>query len=284
MKLKILLASFGLVLMMVLGDSFSHYSYSNAGGAPVSGGKGFTGATFDGRTCNTSGCHAGGIVGAETASITSNVPTAGYTPGSTYTITGTLNTTSVKGGFQMTCLNSTGTLMGTLIATNTTETLLVGSSKYITHKAAGNVITGGTKSWSFDWTAPAAGSGSVTFNGAFNSTNSNGNTSGDVIVTASLAIAEDPGTTGLATLLVPAGDVSIYPVPAKGSVAIATNCTSDMSLVQLIDMSGKTISSYSPVTGPGLKQLSLENVPAGLYFVVVNDGNLKKVEKLVIAE
>ncbi|MBC7412670.1 MAG: T9SS type A sorting domain-containing protein, partial [Bacteroidia bacterium] len=46
----------------------------------------------------------------------------------------------------------------------------------------------GTKSWSFDWTAPATNIGSVTFYGAFNGSNNNGSSTGDIIYTTTLVV------------------------------------------------------------------------------------------------
>jgi hypothetical protein len=174
----------GVLFFIISSISFNNaHSYST--GAP--GAK--TGSPGDGATCTN--CHSG-TASPQTNWITSNVPASGYVPGTTYTFTATATFTGcTKFGFEISPQNASGTLLGTLIATNTTETQLIASSKYITHTSGGtSVVTTGTKSWSFDWTAPIAGTGAVTFYGAFNATNSSGTNSGDNIYNSNLIVAE----------------------------------------------------------------------------------------------
>src|SRR6185436_7418712 len=99
----------------------------------------------------------------------------------------------------------TGILLGTLIITNTVETQLVGANKYVTHKFAGTSGSG-SRTWNFNWTAPVAGTGNVTFYGAFNCANNSGNSAGDTIYKSTLVVSEctvlaQPGTiTGNSTV------------------------------------------------------------------------------------
>jgi hypothetical protein len=128
-------------------------------------------------------CHSGTAT-AVTGWITSNIPAAGYTAGQTYTITATV-TSAGKGifGFEVSPQTTAGVMKGTLVVTNTTTTKLVGSSKYITHAAGGtapSAVGSGTRSWTFNWIAPAAGTGAVTFYGSFLGGNNNGTESGDL--------------------------------------------------------------------------------------------------------
>ena len=104
---------------------------------------------------NCTDCHSGTAT-TVTGWITSNIPASGYVPGTTYTITGTV-TSSGKTifGFEISPQNPNGVLVGSLTITNTTATKIV-SSKYVTHTQAGTAGTN-TKSWSFNWTAPATG-------------------------------------------------------------------------------------------------------------------------------
>lgn len=123
-------------------------------GSPASN----TGSPADGTTCAES-CHGGSAV-TQAGLITSNIPTAGYTPGTTYTITATISGTGKK-GFQVSPQNISGTLLGSLIAGSGNK--IVGT-KYVTHSSA---KTTATATWTFQWIAPAAGTGEVTFYGAF---------------------------------------------------------------------------------------------------------------------
>jgi hypothetical protein len=131
--------------------------------------------------------------------ITSNIPASGYVPGNTYNITATATRAGhVRFGFEVSPQSPTGVLLGTLIVTNTTETQLVGANKYITHKLAGTTGSG-SKTWNFNWTAPVAGTGNVTFYGAFNCANNSGTSAGDTIFKSTLLVSEcavlaQPGT------------------------------------------------------------------------------------------
>lgn len=69
----------------------------------------------------------------------------------------------------------------------------------IMHTVAGtkNGQKGGAD-WEFDWTAPAAGSGTVNFYVAGNAANGNGNNQGDLIYTSSMTLDEAPSRPALA--------------------------------------------------------------------------------------
>ncbi len=137
---------------------------------------------------NCTDCHSGSAV-TVVGLITSNVPAAGYTPGTTYTITGTAtNPGGSRFGFEISPQSSTGALVGALIITDATNTRLV-SSKYVNHTSTGSSGSG-TKSWSFNWTAPATGVGSVTFYGSFLYANNNGSSSGDATKVSTLVIPQ----------------------------------------------------------------------------------------------
>lgn len=138
------------------------------------------------RTCATSGCHSGTAVTNSAAIITSNIPSTGYVPGTTYTFTATVNKPGyVRFGFQASPQDSVGNYKGTMIVTNTTKTKITGT-KYITHTQSGN----NQSSWSWNWTAPALGSGQVKMSGALMAANNNGGTSGDSVYRVSVTLNE----------------------------------------------------------------------------------------------
>jgi hypothetical protein len=141
-------------------------------------------------SANCTSCHSGSAY-TRNGWITSNIPSSGYVPNTTYTITATaVCPTRTKFGFEISPQNSLGTKLGTLIVTNSAQTKLVGSSKYITHTTGGNTGTNGTKTWTFDWTAPAVNSGQVTFYGSFLGANNNGSSSGDSTFITTYSVSE----------------------------------------------------------------------------------------------
>ncbi len=126
-------------------------------GAPSDG---RTGSPGDGgKTCATSGCHSG-TAQSVTGILSSNIPVEGYTPGSTYTITVTVDQSGNK-GFIVSPQKTDGALVGSLTAGTGNQRV---GGKYITHTQP---ISNASATWSFTWTAPAAGTGSVDFYGAF---------------------------------------------------------------------------------------------------------------------
>lgn len=159
-----------------------------SGGSP--GAK--SGSPADGGNCTA--CHAG--TATEVSGwIASTVDAAGYIPGETYTITAT-GTHSGVGifGFELTAENASDMKRGIFTISNDSETKLCNSDAAVTHTSGGTTADGDTKSWSVDWTAPAAGSGDITFYAAFNAANNNRASSGDVIYTSALTVSEKSST------------------------------------------------------------------------------------------
>ena len=155
-------------------------------------------------SANCTNCHSGTatIPAISVANITTNIPPAGYTPGATYTVTATVNYAGrTRFGFEVSPQNASGNKLGTLINTGN-QTKLVGSGKYVTQTQAGNSGTG-TKSWTFNWTAPAAGTGTVTFYGALMAANNNGGTSGDITYKVQKSITETSPCSTIATIVSP---------------------------------------------------------------------------------
>jgi len=172
-----------LLSILIIPSALVLYSYSS--GSP--GGK--TGSTGDGGTTCTQ-CHAGTAT-SQSNWITTDIPVDGYTAGETYTITVTgTHSGVVKMGFELTAENTSGTKKGNWTITDATRTKFANANTAVTHTSAGNVPSGNTNTWSADWTAPTAGTGTIKFNAAINAANGNGNTSGDQIYTTSLTVSE----------------------------------------------------------------------------------------------
>jgi len=134
---------------------FSSYTLMYPTGAPAAK----TGSPGDGSNCTS--CH-GGTATTTPNCITTTIPVSGYVAGQVYAITATNPLTgSGKYGFEVSPQNVAGTQLGTLAAGSGSQ--LVGGTKYVTHTNANS----STKVWTFNWTAPAAGTGPVTFYAAF---------------------------------------------------------------------------------------------------------------------
>ena len=149
------------ILGSIIAIAILFYPQSTIGkltGSP--GGK--TGSTMDNSDCTS--CHNVQGTTVSTTNITSNIPSDGYIPGNTYTITANLVNAGGPNGFEITCEeNTSNTKTGILFNTNPSATQLVNNGNAITHTTAGNSLN----TWSFDWEAPSIGTGDITFYGAF---------------------------------------------------------------------------------------------------------------------
>jgi hypothetical protein len=172
MKTSFIVVTCLTVALLSIGTANLH---SRSNGAPA----GYANDPSGGSATCTS-CHSGtaSTPSSSVVSISSNIPANGYVPGATYTVTATVNYPSFsRFGFELSPQFSTGAYAGTMINTSA-ETQIV-STKYITHTSSG--ISGtGTKSWSFNWIAPAQGSGTISFYASFLASNSSNSTSGDI--------------------------------------------------------------------------------------------------------
>lgn len=234
---------------------------------------GHSGSPNDGKNCTA--CHLG-TSEAKTNIITSDIPANGYVPGSTYTITVTLNNTgTTRFGFQLSPQNNAGAMLGTW-GPNTTETQVI-ASKYATHKLIG---TNGTdmKTWNLQWTAPAAGTGDVTFYGAFNISNADNNTTGDKIWTSSMTVAEQGGNS-----LKAAGVMLMKAFISGNDLAIEWNeASNESAIVSLIDMQGKAVATWNIEDRLTSFRSALPSLEAGVYLVRVDSEGIRGSQKVLI--
>lgn len=147
-------------------------------------------------TCATSGCHDTNPAAVTTLIGFDTAPTGrltnGYTPGTTYNLFVNVNALPANGstprnGFQVTVLDGSNNAAGTLNLTNPTLTTLTSASsrQYVGHNNANS-----TAAWTFQWVAPAIGTGDVTFYVTANISNNNFSDSGDKIYTQTFTFFE----------------------------------------------------------------------------------------------
>lgn len=275
---KIIYLYFIGVSAVIVYDSISRSAYSYSTGADP----GHCGAPNDGyETCTH--CHSDYAEMPLPGLITSNVPLSGYVPGTTYTITAGISRPGhLKFGFQVSPQDSSGNLMGTLINTST-ETQLVGAfGQYITHTASGN-SGAGSKFWSFDWMSPVAGTGPVTFYGAFNVTNGNNDPTGDSIFVFTLIINEN---TNSVEEFFNDAYVSVYPNPINKKTVLSFYLNQSEQLkIKVLDIYGnicKTIESEQYVAGANRVFLCMDGLSAGIYFIHITGHEHHTIKKLIV--
>jgi hypothetical protein len=226
-----------------------------------------------GQTANCTNCHSGTInSGVATRSITSTVPASGYISGTTYTITGTISQVGItKFGFEITAeKDSDNSKVGTISITDGTNTKSLGGTS-VTHKNVGTTGAG-SNTWSFDWVAPAVGTGDVTFYGAFNATNGTGtgqgNNTGDNVYTATPLSISEAITNSLAEQS-NVVSTTIFPNPVKTTFEVSTNETIDNVVVY--NITGKRMKDLKQT----VNKFDATDLPSGIYFVqIISEGNL----------
>lgn len=253
--------------------------HTNPSGAPAAA----AGAPADGGlssgTCARGGCHSGTAT-EQAGMITSDIPVSGYVPGQTYTVTASVTAANkVRFGFQVSPQTNAGALQGQLVVTNATETKLVGT-KYITHKTAGNGGTG-SRSWSFNWIAPTAGTGQVTFYGALMAANNNGGDSGDDVYRSTLTVDEAIGNAVGEVNKKP--EISLFPNPSNGNFVIGANGFNGDVTVTIFSIDGKLIYTVSENIENNKLNFNLKDkLQAGMYVAVVKAGSAEKTLKFIV--
>jgi hypothetical protein len=157
------------------------------------------------------------------------------------------------------------------------------SSKNITHKIADS-----TRTWSFDWIAPAKGKGSITFYGNFNAANGDGSDNGDKIYSSSLTVPE-MATSGVETASTFTANFTVYPsiVSEERTInyhfAVSKTATINISLT---DITGKTVQVLEAGTldvGFHQQQVQLSgNIQSGIYFVHVTGVDAPMIQKIIV--
>jgi len=219
----------------------------------------YSGSPGDGgATCTA--CHSGGSFGA-VAQITTNIPGTGFIYGDTYEITVTATSSATKHGFQLTTEDLSDTKVGTYTAG--TGNQIVNSGSHMTHTQAGNQQT----SWTFDWTAPTtAEGGEITFYASVNATDSQNNTSGDEVVTASRSFSVNSIGIDENELIT----FSVYPNPTTDYLSLQY----DESTLQNADLvitnyNGQVVFNSNTLTD----RIDVSNLNSGVYILQITSEN-----------
>jgi hypothetical protein len=249
---------------------------------------GHTGSPFDGMTCNTNGCHNSNPLQSAKPWITSNVPVAGYTQDSIYTFKAkAVYSGFTSFGFQISPQTAAGGRLGSLIVTNATTTQIQAQSglQYIEQTGNGYL---GTDSlvWSFQWKAPAKGTGAVTFYGCFNCGNGNSSAAGTYVFPATLTVQES-ATDGISNIVPVNTSFSVFPNPAKEQINIAYSLKNAANVeVNMFSMDGRKVSTLlnSMVSeGNHTQNVMLPaNVSRGIYLIQLTSNGQSTVQRIVV--
>lgn len=273
-KTLTLLTALFVCFLIVYDAPYSHVN-SNDDGAPA----GRTGSPGDNSTCfnNCHGNSPGNGNQNEVTTINHDIPLDGYIPGTTYNVSVECvgNGTS-SFGFSLTCEDGAGDNVGTLI--NGTGTQTNGSGNYVTHLSNTGGI--GSKTWNFQWTAPSAGTGSVTFYSASIYGNGNNSNSGDFMVLAENGAVENVGA---GILEVTEGEIGLFPNPASTEVSFGSRPVDEPIGFEIYDLSGKLVQQGGFEAGdmPTI-ELDRASMVGGMYLLKLSDDRTELIQKFLV--
>ena len=235
-----------------------------------------------GTTCNTSGCHTGGAVnsGPGSVAITTDIPGAGYTAGSQYSINVTVNAGGANGnafGFACSAAKDGTTTPTSGFSAVDGTTLAKSGGAYMVHSTAASG-SGGADSHTFTvhWTAPASGTGTVKFFAAGNSANGNGQSTGDQIYNATITVPEAPGAGNTDAVI-----DAFRPFPNPATEQVTLNVPDQLleGSVRVLDMTGKTVFNAQVLS----QQLSIDLTAftQGAYIVEIQKDGKSYTSRLV---
>lgn len=257
-KFTFLYSAFGLLALAFL------FLNSSGGVANVQG-LDRTGSPLSGNPCSQ--CHSGGSFSAA-ADLTINDAqgnvVSSYIPGETYVLTYEISASGASSyGMQAVALLSDNSNAGNLSNTSSNARVsLLNNIRYLEQNASSssNIFTA-------EWTAPAAGSGSVNFYGSALAANGNSTSSGDQYVnipTQTLAEAASSNSTTLAGLQ----QAQLLPnrVQDELRLRLALSDVQDLQM-RIIDMSGRVwrTEQLGRVQGQQDQSWTVGDLPQGWY-------------------
>lgn len=219
-----------------------------------------------GRTTGTGcqGCHAGA---GGTTSLTTNIPAAGITPGTTYTCTLTV-ASSGRSLFGCDLAVVAGAVKkGTLAAIGNRCQV---STNEITHQLNGGAVANSCD-FTFNWTAPASLSTGVTFHWSGLAANGNGRDTGDLTDVSSATFALAPN----AAQEVAEENFQIYPNPSTESVTIKRANSEKSEILQVFNLEGQLVYHTTITAGTTTFTFETASFSKGMYIVKYGDYSQK---------
>jgi hypothetical protein len=288
MKKKLLFSIAGAFVLAITLSTFIESRSLTPPPTARSGGPGDISGTTTHRNCASS-CHTthGTIVKA--GWITSDVPASGYLPGQTYNITVSISSPAVRFGFTASCQDVAGNFKGTLVMNDSTWVVTDAGKSWIFQRDSTNAVASGLihsigyagtgldpnfKSWTFGWTAPASGTGTLTFYSSMVAGDGNAAATNDSVFNSSLEIIEDP-TAGINNISF--DQISLYPNPTLGQFHL--NNLPYSSRIEIYNVAGQMV--YNTINNEPTLYVNINDQAPGIYFVKIMNANNQKVLKLL---
>ncbi len=176
----------------------------------------------------------------------------------------------------MTGEDKLGSKKGTFNISDAVQTKLANNNQSVTHTSSGLTPSGTSKSWSFNWTAPEAGSGEITFFAALNAADGNNRTSGDVIYISKLSLNENTSS-GVHGLHLDENIFKVYQTLDPNTLIVDfSEQDQDLRSIRIFDMTGKMLVSRNVSGfGQGPESLNIQDLNPNIYLIQIQtDKNL----------
>lgn len=249
---------------------------------------GVSGVSGDMLTCQK--CHGGIskiVDNGSTAKLSSDIPVDGYTPGQVYNMSLTIYSQKSKGGFNLRAQNGAGTIAGFLSDPSSNAQLTDAGTEggvigELTHK--GPDISGGKKEITFKWTAPAAGTGDVSYYAAV-ATGVNRWFSMDSLNKLKVVFKEN-NVTGIRDANMVSSGFSVYPTDARDHVTLSYGLSVPADVwVRLYDLQGHVVTEVfqgREAAGAHSREVNVAHLEAGSYLVWLSANGKITTERIVV--
>jgi hypothetical protein len=262
-----------IIIPVVLLGLYLSLSSNSAG--PASSGSGIRNGG-PGTNGNCGSCHSGGA-GTTTMAISLKEKASGtaaggvYKPGTVYTVTLSGNNTNLAFfGFQLTATGPGNAQAGVFSNMGAGKHAVPLGGLQVAEHATTLPKTNGSYLAEFDWTAPAAGTGTVTFYGIINGVNDDDGTGGDrASAPINITLAELAGPTAIGDVN-PEEGWTVYPNPVTDKLHI-TAATGNYEF-QVYDLAGHQVIKEQQKMTTASKGMALNvvSLKPGLYFLLVS--------------
>jgi hypothetical protein len=251
---------------------------------------GITGRTGSQGETTCSSCHSGGTTGTTISLSSSDMINWNYVPGTTYNLSLTISKTGQPlFGFDLECLNSSNTSAGTLIANGTNNQVLTSTNGRVnlTHKKNGG-LANNSKTFNFQWTAPATNVGNLTFYFAGAACNNNGSDDSGDYTKSGTQIITPANTTSIPNLNYAKNSFTILNNPITNQLLKVKYTNNDPTGFNLLitDINGKNVfqENFLGNISEGIAEINLnENqISKGIYFVTLKNSQDVKTQKIVV--
>ncbi len=178
-------------------------------------------------------------------------------------------------------------MVGVLTASDTNETKVfchTASGRYYMNHRVG-ATTDGVKEYTFKWTAPALGTGDITFYFASVSSNNDDGSTDDTVYTNTYVITEKLKSDGIENLQT--FYASVYPNPASDILNVNFfNHSTSLITVMLISYDGKeSLNLLSANLENGMQALNFNisgKVKPGVYLLKISSAHSNCIQKILV--